>query len=57
VLAGTAYLVAALIMLELWRVHRGKTGGAAGVDVEEGAGEVTMEGMVSGDGEKVEGKS
>jgi hypothetical protein len=44
-------------MLELWRVHRGKTGGAAGVDVEEGAGEVTMEGMVSGDGKKVEGKA
>ncbi|OAF60847.1 hypothetical protein VC83_02541 [Pseudogymnoascus destructans] len=37
VLAGTAYLVAAGIMLELWRVHRRKAGrAAAGVDVEEG---------------------
>ncbi|KFX95808.1 hypothetical protein O988_05604 [Pseudogymnoascus sp. VKM F-3808] len=57
VLAGTAYLVAALIMLELWRVHRVKVGRAAGVDVEEGAREVTTEGMVSGDVEKVDGKA
>lgn len=57
VLAGIAYLVAALIMLELWRVHRGKAGEAARVDDEEGAGEVTTEGMVSEDMEKVEGKA
>ncbi|OBT88681.1 hypothetical protein VE02_03249 [Pseudogymnoascus sp. 03VT05] len=39
VLAGTAYLVAAGIMLELWRVHRRKTGrSATEVDVEDGVG-------------------
>ncbi|OBT58141.1 hypothetical protein VE04_01113 [Pseudogymnoascus sp. 24MN13] len=63
VLAGTAYLVAAGIMLELWRVHRGKSGRAAvGVDVEEGgeAGGVRVRGedvmeevvVVSGDHKK-----
>jgi hypothetical protein len=56
VLAGTAYLVAAVIMLELWRVHRGKAGREGGVDVEEGLGEVTTEEMVPGDREKVEDK-
>lgn len=54
VLAGTAYLVAAGIMLELWRVHRRKVGKAAGVDVEEGAREVTTEEGVLGDEEKGE---
>ncbi|KFY92704.1 hypothetical protein V500_04065, partial [Pseudogymnoascus sp. VKM F-4518 (FW-2643)] len=55
VLAGTAYLVAAGIMLELWRVHRKKDRRASGVDVEEGVGEMReerMEDMVSGDSEK-----
>ncbi|KFZ10618.1 hypothetical protein V501_05121 [Pseudogymnoascus sp. VKM F-4519 (FW-2642)] len=64
VLAGTAYLVAAGIMLELWRVHRGKLGRAGRaaavgvVDIEEGAGtaavreELVEEVVVSGDHKK-----
>ncbi|OBT62812.1 hypothetical protein VE03_07665 [Pseudogymnoascus sp. 23342-1-I1] len=57
VLAGTAYLVAAVIMLELWRVHRRKDGRAVGGDIEEGAGEAreeVMEEVASADGEKGE---
>ena len=43
-------------MLELWRVHRRKTGKAAGIDVEDGArgviSEVMEEVVVSGDDKK-----
>ncbi|KFY37952.1 hypothetical protein V494_04581, partial [Pseudogymnoascus sp. VKM F-4513 (FW-928)] len=55
VLAGTSYLVAAGIMLELWRVHRRNAGKAAGADVENGSGEMRQEKteeVISGDDSK-----